>query len=108
MEPLVADMVQDDPTKHPTMDEVVTRFAEIRRKLYTGSSMLGSLYISYLVVMQCEFVNRPAVQSRHVGGKTAQIVRLGAPLERSVYKSSSLHSLHTNKRVAQRSHGAFM
>ncbi len=51
MEPLVADMVQDDPTKRPTMDEVVTRFAEIRRKLYTGLSMLGSLYISYLVVM---------------------------------------------------------
>ena len=28
-------MVQEDPTKRPTMDEVVTRFAEIRSKLST-------------------------------------------------------------------------
>jgi hypothetical protein len=35
MEALVTDMVQDDPTKRPTMDEVVTRFAEIRGKLRT-------------------------------------------------------------------------
>jgi hypothetical protein len=35
MEPLVADMVQNDPTKRPTMNEVVTRFSEIRRKLST-------------------------------------------------------------------------
>jgi hypothetical protein len=33
MEPLVADMVQDDPTKRPKMDEVVTRFLETKRKL---------------------------------------------------------------------------
>ena len=33
MEPLVADMVQGDPTKRPKMDEVVTRFCEIRGKL---------------------------------------------------------------------------
>jgi hypothetical protein len=31
MEPLVADMVQDDPTKRPTMDEVVARFSEIKK-----------------------------------------------------------------------------
>jgi hypothetical protein len=35
MEPLVTDMVQNDPTKRPTMDEVVTRFTEIRAKLST-------------------------------------------------------------------------
>ncbi|KAI0299137.1 kinase-like domain-containing protein [Multifurca ochricompacta] len=35
IEPLVADMVQEDPTKRPTMKEVVTRFAEIRSKLST-------------------------------------------------------------------------
>lgn len=35
MEPLVTDMVQDDPTKRPTMDEVVTRFREIKNKLST-------------------------------------------------------------------------
>jgi len=35
MEPLVTDMVQDDPTKRPTMDEVVTRFSEIKNKLST-------------------------------------------------------------------------
>jgi len=29
MEGLVADMVQDDPTKRPHMDEVVARFKEI-------------------------------------------------------------------------------
>ena len=35
MEPLVTDMVQNDPMKRPTMDEVVTRFSEIRGKLST-------------------------------------------------------------------------
>jgi len=29
MEGLVADMIQDDPTKRPNMDEVVARFKEI-------------------------------------------------------------------------------
>ncbi|KAH9969405.1 hypothetical protein BGW80DRAFT_1461696 [Lactifluus volemus] len=33
--PLVDDMVQEDPTKRPTMDEVVSRFAEIKGKLST-------------------------------------------------------------------------
>jgi hypothetical protein len=33
MEPLAADMVRDDPTKRPKMDEVVTRFLEIKGKL---------------------------------------------------------------------------
>ncbi|KAI0253541.1 hypothetical protein BJV78DRAFT_1122973, partial [Lactifluus subvellereus] len=35
IEPLIADMVQEDPTKRPTMDEVVTHFAEIKGKLST-------------------------------------------------------------------------
>ena len=35
MQPLIADMVQEDPTKRPKMDEVVARFAEIRNKLST-------------------------------------------------------------------------
>jgi hypothetical protein len=35
LEPLVNDMVQDDPTKRPTMDDVVTRFSEIKNKLST-------------------------------------------------------------------------
>lgn len=33
MRPLVADMAQRDPSKRPTMDEVVARFDEIRRGL---------------------------------------------------------------------------
>ncbi|KDQ55744.1 hypothetical protein JAAARDRAFT_133573 [Jaapia argillacea MUCL 33604] len=33
MEPLVADMVQDDPSKRPTIDEAMTRFTEIRNSL---------------------------------------------------------------------------
>jgi hypothetical protein len=33
MKPLVYDMVQDDPTKRPTMDEVVARFEVIRKNL---------------------------------------------------------------------------
>jgi hypothetical protein len=33
MRPLVNDMVQDDPTKRPTSDEVVARFADIRKGL---------------------------------------------------------------------------
>jgi len=33
MQPLIADMVQEDPKKRPNMDEVVARFAEIRKKL---------------------------------------------------------------------------
>ena len=35
MAPLVTDMVQDDPTKRPTMDDVVKRFSEIKTKLST-------------------------------------------------------------------------
>jgi hypothetical protein len=35
MEALVADMVQNEPTKRPTMDEVVTRFSDIKSKLST-------------------------------------------------------------------------
>ncbi|KAH9971414.1 kinase-like domain-containing protein [Lactifluus volemus] len=35
IKPLIADMVQEDPTKRPTMDEVVARFADIRSKLST-------------------------------------------------------------------------
>ena len=35
MQPLVDDMVQDDPTKRPKVDEVVSRFLEIKGKLST-------------------------------------------------------------------------
>jgi hypothetical protein len=35
IQPLITDMVQDDPTKRPTMDEVVTRFIDIQNKLST-------------------------------------------------------------------------
>jgi hypothetical protein len=35
MEPLVADMVQDDPAKRSKMNEVVTRFRQIKGKLST-------------------------------------------------------------------------
>lgn len=33
MIPLVEDMVQDDPSARPTIDEVVQRFEEIRKSL---------------------------------------------------------------------------
>lgn len=33
MDPLIADMVQDDPTKRPTMDEVVSRFDKTMKSL---------------------------------------------------------------------------
>ena len=33
MEALIADMVQEDPKKRPTMDEVVSRFSEIKKRL---------------------------------------------------------------------------
>ncbi|KAI0072000.1 kinase-like protein [Panus rudis PR-1116 ss-1] len=33
MEPLINDMVQTDPSKRPTMDEVVKRFDDIRRRI---------------------------------------------------------------------------
>lgn len=33
MEPLVHDMVQDDPTQRPTIDEAIRRFSEIRKTL---------------------------------------------------------------------------
>ena len=33
MEPLIADMTQEDPQKRPTVQEVASRFAEIRRGL---------------------------------------------------------------------------
>lgn len=35
MKQLVDDMVQDDPTARPTMDEVVARFSEIKSRLST-------------------------------------------------------------------------
>jgi hypothetical protein len=35
MKALIADMVQEDPTKRPTMDEVVSRFSEIKNTLGT-------------------------------------------------------------------------
>ena len=35
MRPLIADMVQKDPSKRPTMDEVVQRFATVRAGLST-------------------------------------------------------------------------
>ncbi|KAF8263951.1 hypothetical protein EI94DRAFT_1739586 [Lactarius quietus] len=35
MQPLIVDMVQEDPKKRPNMDEVISRFAEIRNKLST-------------------------------------------------------------------------
>ena len=35
MQPLVADMVQDDPAKRPSIDEVVTRFNAMRKKMGT-------------------------------------------------------------------------
>jgi len=33
MDGLVADMVQDDPTKRPNMEEVSLRFADIQKRL---------------------------------------------------------------------------
>lgn len=33
MAPLIADMVQDDPSKRPTIDEVVARFEKLRKAL---------------------------------------------------------------------------
>jgi len=33
MEPLIADMTQDNPCKRPNIDEVVTRFETIRKGL---------------------------------------------------------------------------
>jgi len=38
MNGLIADMVQEDPTKRPTMDEVVSRISEIKKKLGTWKS----------------------------------------------------------------------
>ncbi|KAH9054585.1 hypothetical protein EDB83DRAFT_2225461 [Lactarius deliciosus] len=35
MQPLISDMIQEDPAKRPNMDEIVARFAEIRNKLST-------------------------------------------------------------------------
>jgi hypothetical protein len=35
MNELIADMVQEDPKKRPTMGEVVSRFSEIKNRLST-------------------------------------------------------------------------
>lgn len=35
LEPLISDMVKEDPGKRPNMDEVVSRYSEIRSKLST-------------------------------------------------------------------------
>lgn len=44
LEPLVADMTQDDPFKRPTMAEVVQRFDDLVKSL--GSWKLRSMVIS--------------------------------------------------------------
>ena len=38
MDALIADMVQDEPTKRPTMDQVAERFSRVRKDL-TGSKL---------------------------------------------------------------------
>jgi hypothetical protein len=38
MDALVADMVQDEPTKRPTMEQVAERFSRVRKDL-TGSKL---------------------------------------------------------------------
>ncbi|KAJ7267689.1 kinase-like domain-containing protein [Mycena haematopus] len=51
MRPLVNDMVQDDPTKRPTIDEVVARFAEIQKGLSSWklrSRVLGKQEYPYI------------------------------------------------------------
>ncbi|KAJ7223890.1 hypothetical protein B0H12DRAFT_1030882, partial [Mycena haematopus] len=48
---LVNDMVKDDPTKRPTADEVVVRFAEIQKGLSSWklrSRVLGKREYPYL------------------------------------------------------------
>jgi hypothetical protein len=44
MKSLVADMVKDDPKQRPTMDEVVTRFGDITKRLSSWKlcSRIGS------------------------------------------------------------------
>ncbi|KAJ7213429.1 kinase-like domain-containing protein [Mycena pura] len=51
MEPLVKEMVRDDPTKRPTIDEVVDRFEVIRKNLTSGklrSRVVGKNEFPYL------------------------------------------------------------
>nr|GAT59158.1 predicted protein [Mycena chlorophos] len=51
MKPLVDDMVQDDPTKRPKIDEVVQRFAEIQKGLgwwKLRSRVLGKREFKYI------------------------------------------------------------
>ncbi|KAJ7680967.1 hypothetical protein DFH06DRAFT_1265694 [Mycena polygramma] len=52
MRPLVDDMVQDDPTKRPKIDEVVARFAEIQKGL-------SSWKLRYRVIEKKEFTYVP-------------------------------------------------
>ncbi|KAI9444379.1 kinase-like domain-containing protein [Lactarius psammicola] len=39
MEPLIADMVQEDPSKRPTMDKVTARFSEMKKDLSTWKAV---------------------------------------------------------------------
>ncbi|KAH9162946.1 hypothetical protein EDB89DRAFT_2023475 [Lactarius sanguifluus] len=41
MQPLISDMIQEDPAKRPNMDEIVARFSEIRNKLSTWNFAPG-------------------------------------------------------------------
>jgi len=69
MQPLVADMVQTDPSKRPTMDEVVERFETIRgglgkwklrsRVVDSDESVLERIFgAAWHWVRQLEFVVR--------------------------------------------------
>ncbi|KAJ7140477.1 kinase-like domain-containing protein [Mycena crocata] len=58
MEPLVADMVQPDPTKRPKIDEVVARFDEIRKDL-------GSWKLRFRIIQEREWPYLPHRIVRH-------------------------------------------
>jgi len=69
MQPLVTDMIQPDPSKRPTMDDVVKRFETIRqglgkwklrsRVVDSNESVLGGIFgAAWHWVYQLKFVVR--------------------------------------------------
>lgn len=73
---LVADMVQDEPDKRPSMDDVVSRFEEIRKSVpqsrlrsylfrhnERGSFAFNAVHFCRKVVHMAAF--RPAIPSPH-------------------------------------------
>ncbi|KZT10924.1 uncharacterized protein LAESUDRAFT_644190 [Laetiporus sulphureus 93-53] len=85
MEKLIEDMVQDDPAKRPTIDDVVSRFDEIR------NSLKRSTLRSRLVAKNEDVIIRVLMGLQHAFRTTSFVVRR-LPAIPTPSESTSIHA----------------